>query len=655
MPLRYRITVLIVVLLAVSVLGNTTLLMLLGEQAAVQRARADGVAIARLLANGIAIAERLPDVVDAQITRQMIAEAALAAQLIDVAHSEGLTDVAIESRLAQVVARTPIGRIVALDRDGRTTLRAAKAYEFPAAQQYERPLAEAFAGTAPGRHWAQALPPLSLPGHSAAIRFAGVRAPQGDGLVIVGQNTAAMQALRREIGPERNISAMVGTAGIEGIWIFGERRHLLARSVTRGDKAVAPTPRERASVAEVIRTAHAQSVNDGDLIRVTAPVLDDDGLPVGAAVIRFSTADLHAALAHTVFLSIALTLLLLIVAVAAANQLGRRISRPIVAIADAARSVRGRTYDDAMLRGIAQRNDEIGSLARDFGDMAHQVLAREEELDRLVSLRTQELNERNRQLTQAIDTIQTDLDAARALQHAILPQQFPSGRSISGVAVMTAARHVGGDFYDYFMVDDDHLAILIADVSGKGVPAGLFMAVSRTILRAQAMATPQPAECMRRANAQISAQNPMFLFITVFYGLLDIRTGRLRYVAAGHPPPILLRRAAHRLAPLPGTEGMALGIVGDLGYREGEVVLSVGDTLVLYTDGVSEAMDAAGDLFTDERILAALADEFESEVDAILEHLVDSVDRFVDGAPQSDDLTCIVLRYLGERAEAAAA
>jgi sigma-B regulation protein RsbU (phosphoserine phosphatase) len=655
MPLRYRITLLIAVLLAVSVLSNAALLVLMDKRAALQRAQNDGVAIARLLASGVAIAESLPNIVDAQITRQMVAEAALAAQLIDVAREEGVKEVAIERRLAQIVARTPINRIVALDRDGRITLRAAQAYQFPAAQERDRPLAEAFARTAPGKRWAQVLSPLRLPGHSTAMRFAGVRAPHGDGLVIVGQNTTAMRALRREIGPERNISAMVGTANIEGIWIFGERLHLLACSVTRGDKAVAATPREMASVATVIRTAHAQSVDDGDLIRVTAPILDADGLPVGAALIRFSTADLRAALAHTIFLSMALTLLLLIVAVAAANQLGWRISHPIVAIADAARSVRGRVYDDAMLREIAQRNDEIGSLARDFGDMAHQVLAREEELDRLVFLRTRELDERNRQLTQAIDTIQADLDAARSLQHAILPQQFPPEQRIAGVAIMTAARHVGGDFYDYFMVDDDHLAILIADVSGKGVPAGLFMAVSRTILRAQAMATPQPAECMRRANAQISAQNPMFLFITVFYGLLDIRTGGLRYVAAGHPPPILLRRAARCLSSLPGTEGVALGIVGDLGYREGEVVLSRGDTLVLYTDGVSEAMDAAGEQFTDERILAALASEFESEVGAILGHLIESVDTFVDGAPQSDDLTCVVLRYLGERAAAAAA
>ncbi|MGH7055854.1 MAG: PP2C family protein-serine/threonine phosphatase [Stellaceae bacterium] len=653
MPLRARITLLIVVLLSVAVLGNATLLVLLDKEAALQRAQSDGVAIARLLAGGVAIAEHLPDIVEGQISRQMIAEAALAAQLVDLARAQGLTDVAIESRLADIVARTPISRIVALDRDGRITLNAAETYQFPAARQRDSALAEAFAGVAPGKRWARA-PSLSLAGHPAAMRFAGVRAPHGDGLVIIGQTTTATRALSREIGPERNISAMIGTAGIEGIWIFGEGQRLLARSVVRGDRAVAATPRERASVAAVIRSGRAQSIDDGALIHVTAPILDSDGLPVGAALVRFSTADLRAALAHTIYLSIALTLLLLIGAVTVADRLGRRISHPIVAIADAARAVRGRSYDAAMLHGIAERNDEIGSLARDFGDMAHQVLAREEELDRLVALRTRELDERNRQLTEAIDTIQTDLDAARALQHAILPQQFPPEPSLSGVAIMTAARHVGGDFYDYFMADDDHLAILIADVSGKGVPAGLFMAVSRTILRAQAMATPQPCECLRLANAQISAQNPMFLFITVFYGLLDIRTGGLRYVAAGHPPPILLRRAAHCLAPLPGTEGTALGVIGDLVYREGEAVLARGDTLVLYTDGVSEAMNAAGSQFTEERICAALAGDFDSEVGIILGNLIGSVDRFVDGAPQSDDLTCVVLRYLGERAAAAA-
>ncbi|HZT87889.1 MAG TPA: SpoIIE family protein phosphatase [Stellaceae bacterium] len=655
MALRYRITLLIIVLLAVAVLGNTALLVLLGERAIVQRAESDGLAIARLLANGVGVAERLPDVVNAQIGRQMVAEAALAAQLIDLAGERGLSAVELNARLEQVVARTGIGRIVALGHDGAISADASHSFDPPLPGDADAPLAAVFAHTASGKRWSQTLPPVKLPGELHPMRFAAVRAAHGDGIVVVGEGVEETAALRRQIGPERNIAAMVGDAGIEGIWIFGENRQLVASASVNADAAAALTPEETASINSVIQTGAPISSIDGDLIRVVAPVLDDDRLAIGAALIRFSTAEVHASVRRTLLLSVALALVLLLAGAVLANLLGRRISRPIVAIADAARAVHSHAYDPAMLAGIGGRNDEIGSLARDFADMARQVLTREEELDRLVSERTQQLEERNQELTRAIDVIQADLDAARSLQHAILPQKFPPGRSFAGVAIMTAARHVGGDFYDFFMVDDDHLAIVIADVSGKGVPAALFMAVSRTILRAQAMATPQPQECVRRANDQICTQNPMSLFITVFYGLLNVRTGAFRYVNAGHPSPVWLQREARRTAPLPWTEGVALGVMDGLDYREGSVALRPGDTLVLYTDGVSEAMDEDANEFTDARILATLADEWDSDVAAILGRLIHNVEEFVDSAPQSDDLTCIVLRFLGEAAALPAA
>ena len=648
MPLRYRITLLIVVLLTVSIAGNTCLLVLLGQRAVLQRAERDGLAIARLLANGVGLAERLPEIVNAQIGRQMVAEAALAAQLIDLAQEQGLDEVAIDARLAGVAARTPIKRILMLGHDGTVRVRASAELDPPLPDDRDLPLAEAFAQTGAGKHWAQSLPALLLPGRQHPMQFAGVRAAHGDGLVIIGQGIEEARALRRQIGPERNISAMVGDAGIQGIWIFGENQDLLARSGVSNDAAATTaTTLEMNAVHSAIQTGQPQSFNDGDVIRVVAPVLDDDRLPIGATLIRFSTEEVHDAVRHTVLLSIGLALALLAIGVAVADMLGRRISRPIVAVAEAARSVYSRSYAAGTLAPVARRNDEIGSLARDFDDMAHQVLTREEELDRLVGIRTEQLNERNKELTHAIGVIQADLDAARSLQHAILPQRFPQAQSFTGVAIMTAARHVGGDFYDFFMTDDDHLAIVIADVSGKGVPAALFMAVSRTILRAQAMATPLPAECVRLANEQICTQNPLFLFVTVFYGLLNVRTGVLRFVNAGHPPPVLLQRAARQTSPLPPTEGIALGVIDGVEYREERVALSRGDTLVLYTDGVSEAMDEAGNEFTDTRILETVGADLESDVAGILGHLIQGVERFVSGAPQSDDLTCVVLRYLG--------
>lgn len=591
MPLRYRITLLIIVLLTVSMVANTSLLVLLGRRAILQRAEGDGVAITRLLANGVAIAEHLPEVLNTEINRQMIAEAALAAELIDLARQQGLTQTAIDQRLAEVVTRTAVKRIVALDHDGLISAQAAPELDPVAPGEKDHPLAEAFAETGIGKHWAEAVPPMPSAGSAQPMRFAGVRSKQGDGLVVVGQTLGEAGAVRREIGPERNISAMIGDAGIESIWIFSEKDELLARAGLASAELSEASAAERETVKAVIHSGRPQLINDGSLIHVVAPVLDDDRLPIGAALIRFSTAEMDQMMRRTVILSVALALVLLLGGAVVAHILGRRISKPIVAVADAAHAVHTHSYDENKLLRTAQRQDEIGSLARHFRHMAQQVLAREEELDRLVALRTEQLNERNHELTQAIEVIQRDLDAARLLQQAILPQHFPTAPSFAGVAIMTAARHIGGDFYDFFMVDNDHLAIVIADVSGKGVPAALFMAVSRTILRAQAMATPDPADCIYRANDQICAQNPMFLFITVFYGLLNIRTGAFHYVNAGHPSPILLRHRPHQVGPLPGTDGMALGVMADIPYCSGSVEMMPGDTLVLYTDGISEAMD----------------------------------------------------------------
>jgi sigma-B regulation protein RsbU (phosphoserine phosphatase) len=650
MPLRYRITLLILILLTVSMVANTSLMVLLARRAILQREEGDGIAITRLLANGVSIAERLPDVMNDEVDRQMIAEAALAAQLVDLARQQGLSQTAINQRLAEVVSRTAIRRIVSLDHDGTIAAQAGPQYDPQMPGDKDTPLADAFAGTGPDKHWAQALPPLASAGTPRLMRYAGVRTDTGNALVVVGEGNDETRAVRREIGPERNISAMIGDAGIESIWIFGEDDNLLARAGLASADVTAATDAETAIVSNVIHTGRPQLINDGKLIHVVAPVLDDDRLPIGAALIRFSTAEMDQAMRHNILLSVALMLVLLLVGALASLVLGRRISKPIVAVADAANAVHTRTYDPKRLVVTARRRDELGSLARHFGEMAEQVLAREEELDRLVALRTEQLNERNQALTEAIDVIQRDLDAARSLQQAILPQHFPAGPNFNGVAIMTAALHVGGDFYDFFMVDEDHLAVVIADVSGKGVPAALFMAVSRTVLRAQAQVTPDPSECMVRVNDQMCSQNPMDLFITVFYGLLNIRTGQFDYVNAGHPPPVLLRKASREVAPLPRTDGMAVGVMDEIPYRSGRVDLEPGDALVLYTDGVSEAMDEAGLEFTDARVVEALAGEVDHDVSTILANLIDDVHLFVDGAPQSDDLTCVVMRYVGDPA-----
>jgi sigma-B regulation protein RsbU (phosphoserine phosphatase) len=240
--------------------------------------------------------------------------------------------------------------------------------------------------------------------------------------------------------------------------------------------------------------------------------------------------------------------------------------------------------------------------------------------------------------------MEEELSAAQALQAAILPQLLEPEPTHAVSAYMMPARQMGGDFYDAFRIDEHRYGIAIADVAGKGVPAAFFMAVSRTVLRNYGLEGLPPGECLARANGELCRTNPMDLFVTVFYGVLDTRTGDLAYANGGHPD-VYLVRAGGGLERLPRTGGMALGVLEQVPYREAAVRLGPGDTLFLLTDGIPEAMNATGDLFGEEPIEEALLTARRQPLPEIIREVVAAVHGFVGAASPSDDITCLALRY----------
>src|SRR5579863_143663 len=212
-------------------------------------------------------------------------------------------------------------------------------------------------------------------------------------------------------------------------------------------------------------------------------------------------------------------------------------------------------------------------------------------LENTVAERTRELADRNAALEQAQAQIKAELDVARALQIAILPASFPVRPGCDGAARMLPATTMGGDFYDFIELPDGRVGLVMADVSGKGVPAAFFMAVARTNLRELAAHHGDAGECLAQTNEVLCAQNPLALFVTVFYGVLDAGTGVLRYANGGHNPPYV-RRAAGGVEALNGAAGPALGAMPGMEYPEHTIQLQPGDGLVLYTDGVTEAFNA---------------------------------------------------------------
>ena len=257
--------------------------------------------------------------------------------------------------------------------------------------------------------------------------------------------------------------------------------------------------------------------------------------------------------------------------------------------------------------------------------------------------RTAELAEKNEQLRAAGERVQDEIQLARNMQLAILPQHFPNDSDWSVHACMFPARELGGDFYDCFPLDDGRYGVLVADVSGKGVGAAFFMAVSRTVLLDLATTGGSPAEVFVRANDLLCQRNPMELFVTACYAIYDPRDGSLIYASAGHHPP-LLRRASGQVEALPCPRDIALGVMPEMSYSNHSAMMAQGDTLLLYTDGVTEAFAANGEAYGDNRLhdwlaMATREEDAASRVDS----LVRSVADFVNGAEASDDLTCLVL------------
>lgn len=251
-------------------------------------------------------------------------------------------------------------------------------------------------------------------------------------------------------------------------------------------------------------------------------------------------------------------------------------------------------------------------------------------------------------------SIRQELDVARRMQQSILPTRFPDRPDFKLYARMTPAKEIGGDFYDFFWLDERRLGVVIADVSGKGVPAALFMAVSRTLLRATAPASPLPGDCVAATNDLLAQDNDAAMFVTLFYGVLDITTGELAYANAGHNPPYILR-AGGELEMLPGTGGMAVGIMDGMDYSEATVRLSPGDDLFLFTDGVTEAINARDEEFGTPLLEETLRSGMGMNVRGVVDHVVQQVERFADGTPQADDITCLCLRWNGAAGSAAGA
>ena len=254
--------------------------------------------------------------------------------------------------------------------------------------------------------------------------------------------------------------------------------------------------------------------------------------------------------------------------------------------------------------------------------------------------------ERQRDLALERSRLQSELEVANVIQHSLLPlisEDYPGFPGLDVDASMEAAKEVGGDFYDVFYVDPGHLAFVIGDVSGKGVPAALFMASSKITLQNCVRDIPDLAEAVQTGNNVLCARNEAEMFVTIWVGILGLESGTLRFVSAGHNPPVLLRGDEARY--LRCKNGFVLAGMENTKYKEHNIQLEKGDVVYLYTDGVTEAEDKGHALFGEERLLACFERKRESSPTEILENVKNAIDAFIDGNSQFDDMTMLCFRW----------
>lgn len=439
---------------------------------------------------------------------------------------------------------------------------------------------------------------------------------------------------------------------LDNIWVFNVQARLAASS--DGSRPISRT--------EVASAREAMEGGDGAVVEAltegryagTAAIRAEDGSPLGAVRVEFTSNHIgnHFDLYRAEYLIGVIALLLVLVL--ASWFLAKRLARPIGLMVRAARAVEDGQQPEpsvaASLRNTSLTRDEYGELAGVFLDMAREVGAREIRLNAIVEERTVELSEKNQALEDAQREIRNDLEMAHSVQAALVPSDLPEDPRAGVAAFMTPALDVGGDFYDAFITEHGRLAFAIADVSGKGVASALMMAVGRALLRSAANQHPDPSLAVAETNDQLCSMNPKELFITAFFGVIDLELGTLTYVNAGHDPPYLMRpNEGPEMIPMTG--GIALGVLPELNYTETTIPLDEGASMFLYTDGITEAEDSAGQQFGRERLEEKLASLNGEGPQELMESVLSDLRTFSGDAKQFDDITCMALQFVGGAVE----
>ena len=441
------------------------------------------------------------------------------------------------------------------------------------------------------------------------------------------QNNSELEYYYVYVPCEDNLVYVWDASGREGACALGDYE-----SYMEGGKQVSFDAFQREPKTGVL-------INEDDtygyIASVVYPVFDSTGEPVALVGVDISMPGVKQDILQFVLNTcIHIIVVIVLFSIGLIVVIRQKLVRPIDTLNQASQEMVGNLEKGEEFSVDVHTGDEIEELARSFEQMNRELVEYIHQLS---------------QVTAEKERIGAELNVATKIQADMLPSifpPFPGRKDMDIYATMNPAKEVGGDFYDFFLIDQQYLAIVMADVSGKGVPAALFMVIAKTLIKNRALMGGNPAEILEFVNNQLCENNESEMFVTVWLGILDLSTGVMTASNAGHEYPAF-RKAGGQFELIHDDHGFVLAGMEDMPYQNYEITFSPGDSLYLYTDGVVEATNAKEELYGDVRMLEALNSQQGSGCEQTLHNVWDGIQGFVKDAPQFDDITMLCFTYYG--------
>jgi sigma-B regulation protein RsbU (phosphoserine phosphatase) len=639
MSYRTKLTFLITGLLLLTTVLLSGMLALEMRLTLVQEAKLSGEMVAKILARSAVHARQIPREVEGVVEDMMLGQARIAAHLVEAAEAAGWPTIKINEKLKEIVGSSSISEFWITDSVGHSYLHSLDGFEFTFEPDPEKqPQAYIFWRLLEGVRSKIIQNAQKREIDDKIFKYVGVPGVDKARIVQVGVDVSFLEGIANRIGLARMVKSLLSEGDINAIWVIGNDQQTIAHASIFGvEHNARPNANEQALIELVAATGKSDGVIDDEHMAVVAPI-DDEGVRIGVALIRLPMDRLWQLMRNLMLIAGGIVLGTLVVGISVSVLMARRITEPVLALTEAAMAMEAGSFAFSRLDRAVSQGGELGRLANTFQRMASEIHAREDRLEAEVKVRTA-------QLVKAHQRIDEELVAAQALQIAMLPTDFLRRPGFEAFGLMSPAREVGGDFYDYLEIDERHFFVAIGDVSGKGVSPAFFMVLARTTLQNMVTSEASPAKLMTELNNRLCANNSQSLFLTLFCGILNIESGKLLYTNCGHPSPFLLTEG--RVEPIPRTGDMALGVMEEIEFSEKEITLCRGEAIFLYTDGFSEAFSPTGELFGEDRLAKAITNGERFSSQALAVQAVGMVEHFAAGTEASDDITCLSLRYFG--------